>query len=125
MPSVLVVDDDPNVRDTICQILEGCGFEMLLAPDGKRGLALFRRHKPDLVITDIIMPEQEGLGLIREILAEAPEARILAISGGGRIGNADFLRMAQRFGAKDILPKPFDLDDLVDKVNSCLTKAAS
>jgi DNA-binding response OmpR family regulator len=121
MPRVLVVDDNPDVRFTICQILESRGYDVDSARDGEEALALFESRVPDLVITDIIMPEQEGLGLIRNILARSAEARILAVSGGGRIGKTDYLMLARRMGAMAILPKPFEVDELIDKVEDCLS----
>jgi len=120
MPKVLVIDDDVLVRDTIVRILERKGYQTLAAPDGRRGLNIFRSEQPDLVITDIIMPEKEGLETIREIHDERPGAKILAISGGGRIGNMDFLEFAGKLGACEILPKPFDPAELLDHVGRCL-----
>lgn len=69
------------------------------------------------------MPEQEGIETIRQILAERPNAKIIAISGGGRIGNTDFLQIARKVGAAEVLPKPFDPDDLLQLVSSCLKVA--
>jgi CheY-like chemotaxis protein len=120
MTKILVIDDDMVVRETIIQILEDKGYEVISAEDGYRGLAAFRRDKPDLVITDIIMPEKEGIQTIMEIRQERADAKIIAISGGGRIGNTDFLRIAQQLGANDIIAKPFDPDDLIAHVEKCL-----
>jgi DNA-binding response OmpR family regulator len=120
MPKILVIDDDGLVRDTIVRILERKGYRVLVAEDGARGLRMFRSEQPDLVITDIIMPEKEGLETIREIRGERPEAKILAVSGGGRIGNIDFLEFAGKLGACEIMPKPFDPADLLDAVGRCL-----
>jgi CheY-like chemotaxis protein len=120
MKKILVIDDDSLVRDTIVRILERKGFRVLVAADGLRGLRLFHSEEPDLVITDIIMPEKEGLETIREIRAKQPDAKIIAISGGARIGNMDFLRMAGELGASQIMPKPFDPADLVSLISRCL-----
>jgi DNA-binding response OmpR family regulator len=120
MPKILVIDDDMPVRDTIVRILERKGYRVLVAADGVHGLRMFRSEQPDLVITDIIMPEKEGLETIREIRDQRPDAKILAISGGGRIGNMDFLAFAGKLGASEIMPKPFDPTDLVDRVARCL-----
>ena len=84
---------------------------------------MFRSEKPDLVVTDIIMPEKEGIETIRDIRGEVPDAKIIAISGGGRIGNTDFLQIARKMGAIDALPKPFDPDDLLGRINTCLKAA--
>jgi CheY-like chemotaxis protein len=115
-PTILVIDDDGLVRETIVRILERKGYRTLAAPDGLRGLRLFRKERPDLVITDIIMPEKEGLATIREIRSECPDMPILAISGGGRIANLDYLAIAGLLGAYAILPKPFVPGELLDRV---------
>jgi DNA-binding response OmpR family regulator len=120
MQKILVIDVDSLVRDTLLRILERKGYQVLVAPDGARGLRMFRSERPDLVITDIIMPEKEGLETIREILGEYPDAKIIAISGGARIGNMDFLEMAGKLGASDIIHKPFDPTELVNVVSRCL-----
>jgi DNA-binding response OmpR family regulator len=116
MRKILIIDDDSLVCDTIVRILERKGYQTLVAPDGLRGLILFRSERPDLVITDIIMPEKEGLETIREIHNERPEMPILAISGGGRIVNLDYLAMAGMLGAFETLAKPFDPGELLDCV---------
>jgi CheY-like chemotaxis protein len=120
MAKILVIDDDVIVRETITQILEDLGHVVVIAEDGKAGVAAFRADRPDLVITDIIMPEQEGIQTITEIRGLAPEAKIIAISGGGRIGNTDFLKIARHIGANDVIAKPFDPDDLASRVSGCL-----
>jgi len=121
MQKILVIDDDSLVRDTLVRILERKGYQVLVASDGLRGLRMFRSEQPDLVITDIIMPEKEGLETIREIRCECPDAKIIAISGGARIGNMDFLDVAGKLGASEIIPKPFDPADLVTVVSRCLS----
>jgi DNA-binding NtrC family response regulator len=120
MTKILVIDDDVIVRETIVQILEDGGYQVLSAEDGKRGMVAFRSERPDLVITDIIMPEQEGIQTITEIRGVKPDAKIIAISGGGRIGNTDFLKIARHLGAFDAIAKPFDPDDLLSRVGRCL-----
>jgi CheY-like chemotaxis protein len=120
MPKILVIDDDAIVRQTLTTVLEDGGYEVFMADDGLRGMTAFRSGRPDLVITDIIMPEQEGLQTITEIRRERPDAKIIAISGGGRIANTDFLKMAKALGAMAAIPKPFDPDELVSVVRACL-----
>jgi DNA-binding response OmpR family regulator len=117
---ILVIDDDTLVRDTIERILERKGYSVLVAADGVRGLRMFHSEQPDLVITDIIIPEKEGLQTIREIRGEQPDAKIIAISGGSRIGNMDFLSIAGELGATEIIPKPFDPADLLSMISRCL-----
>jgi CheY-like chemotaxis protein len=120
MQKILVIDDDVLVRDTIVRILDRKGYQVLVAEDGARGLRLFRSEHPDLVITDIIMPEKEGLETIRDIRGECPDAKIIAISGGARLGNLDFLQFAGKLGASEMIAKPFDPTDLVQLVSRCL-----
>jgi DNA-binding response OmpR family regulator len=123
MAKILVIDDDVMVRHTITKILRHGGHEVVTAEDGVRGMAAFRKEHPDLVITDIIMPEQEGIATITQIRREARDTKIIAVSGGGRIGNTDFLSMAQKLGANDILAKPFLPEELMGRVRSCLAGA--
>jgi CheY-like chemotaxis protein len=124
MSKILLIDDDPLVRKVISRILKYEGYELLLADDGRRGLELFRSEQPELVITDIIMPEKEGIETIREIRAISPDAKIIAISGGGRIGNVDYLSLAEKFGAREVLSKPFEPAELTDSILRCLGVAS-
>jgi DNA-binding response OmpR family regulator len=125
MAKVLVIDDDAGVRQTLTAILEDNGYEVMSAEDGRRGVAVFRSERPDLVITDIIMPEQEGIQTIIEMRKNAPDAKIIAISGGGRTANIDYLKIARALGATDALAKPFDPDVLLSAVAECLARRAS
>jgi DNA-binding NtrC family response regulator len=124
MTKILVIDDDTIVRQSLTVILEDAGYQVVSAEDGKRGMAAFRSEHPDLVITDIIMPEQEGIQTITEMRKAKPDAKIIAISGGGRIGNTDFLKIARVLGAMDVIPKPFDVDELLTIVENCLAGRA-
>jgi two-component system, chemotaxis family, chemotaxis protein CheY len=123
MKKILVIEDNPIVRNTLMRILQSAGYGVITAKDGLHGVDMFRKEQPDLVITDIIMPQQEGIGTIREILAECPGTKIIAISGGGRIGNTDFLQIARKMGAVDALQKPFEPDDLLSRIDNCLKAA--
>ena len=120
MTKILVIEDNPIVLDTLSRVLQTGGYEVVVAKDGVDGLAAFRLEQPDLVVSDMIMPGQEGTETIRYILAEEPDAKIVAISGGGRIGNIDFLDLAKKMGATAVLAKPFDPDDLLAIVANCL-----
>jgi len=123
MTKILVIEDNPIVRSTVGRVLQAGGYEVISADDGLEGVAMFHKERPDLVVTDIIMPEQEGIETIRQILAEKPATKIIAISGGGRIGNTDFLQIARKIGAAEVLPKPFDPEDLLQLVANCLKAA--
>jgi len=123
MKKILVIEDNLIVRNTVTRILQTAGYTVVTANDGLQGFEMFRKEQPDLVISDIIMPQQEGIGTIRQILAERPGTKIIAISGGGRIGNTDFLQIARKMGAIDALQKPFDPDDLLGRIDNCLKAA--
>ena len=120
MRTILVIDDNVAVLSTLIYLLEEQGYNVLGAENGRVGARLYRSQRPDLVIADIIMPEQEGITTIREIKRVCPEAKIIAISGGARIGNADPLEMAYAVGASRGLNKPLDPDDFVAIVNDVL-----
>jgi CheY-like chemotaxis protein len=120
---ILVIEDNAIVRNTMTRILEAAGYTVIMANDGLQGVDAFRKEQPDIVISDIIMPEQEGIATIRQILGEQPSAKIIAISGGGRIGNTDFLQIAKKMGATDAVAKPFDPDDLLNRISTCLNAA--
>lgn len=123
MKKILIIDDNPIVLQALAQVLEAEGFQIVTAPDGQRGISLYEAEKPDLVITDIIMPEKEGIETIRTLLSHNPNAKVIAISGGGRLRNTDFLQMARRLGACETLAKPFDPDELVETAKRWLTAA--
>ena len=91
---------------------------MTCAADGAAGVTAFRQENPDAVVTDIIMPEQEGIETIVTIRRERPETKIIAISGGGRLSNVELLRMARLLGADDVLPKPFCAQELRNRVRA-------
>jgi CheY-like chemotaxis protein len=120
MQKILLIDDDPLVRRTIERILQKNGYQVHLAADGLEGLRTFRTLQPDLVITDLIMPVKEGLDTIRLLRTWSPEAKIIAISGGGRVANADLLLEAAVLGASMVIAKPFEPDELLVKVSTCL-----
>jgi DNA-binding response OmpR family regulator len=117
---ILVIDDDSGVRASLREILEERGYEVVLAENGAQGIIAFRQTRPDLVITDIVMPVKEGFQTIQELRRERPEVRIIAISGGARLGRHDFLDIARQLGVWDVAAKPFDPDDLVARVERCL-----
>ena len=117
---ILVIDDEAAVRYAITRILETEGYEVATAPDGLRGMSQFRLWHPDLVITDLIMPEQEGMQTIKQMREADTAVKILAISGGGRLVNVDFLQVARRIGADEILAKPFDARELLSVVRQLL-----
>jgi DNA-binding NtrC family response regulator len=122
MDTVLVIDDEAAMRKMIRTILESAQYQVIEAPNGNEGLRLFREHLPALVISDILMPDKEGIETIREIKQVNPKARIIAISGGGRTARADFLKMAEKFGAMESLKKPFRRNDLLACIERVLAR---
>jgi DNA-binding response OmpR family regulator len=117
---ILLIEDEPAVRETVRQVLASEGHDVICASDGRKGVDLFRKSVFDLVVTDIIMPEKEGIQTISEIRAINPRARIIAMSGGGRVGSTDFLSVASKLGANDTIAKPFDPEDLIAKVDKLM-----
>lgn len=122
MAHILIIDDDDQLRSMIRLMLEGTGHTLQDAPDGKAGLALLQKQPADLIITDILMPEKDGIEIIRALKRDRPEVKIIAISGGGDTGRIDFLPLAQDFGADLALHKPFSQDRLLQAVAHLLDK---
>lgn len=119
-PTVLVVDDDLVVREACALLLEDHGFHVVTAIDGTDGLEKFRQIKPAVVLTDIIMPEKEGIGLIRELRRESPTVKIVAMSGSGRFGDMEVIEIATKLGANLGLQKPFGDLQLVNAIRGLL-----
>jgi CheY-like chemotaxis protein len=108
---VLVIDDDEAIGESLSMLLRRKGYEVLLATDGKAGLALFEAHRPALVITDMVMPGDQGFDTVAAIKRAKPDARIIAMSGS-RIGLGGGLDRAAAAGADVCLEKPFEAADL-------------
>ena len=122
MPSVLVVDDEDQIRQLIRETLEQAGYDVQEASNGKQGLERYRTKPTDLVIMDILMPDQDGLESIMTLRREFPAARVIAITGGSdMIGILNFLDVAKMLGARRTLQKPFDMQTLLDAAQSELS----
>lgn len=104
---VLIIEDDLVLLRGLAAVFEAAGASVTVAADGVSGMRGFRQVRPDLVITDIIMPNKEGVETIMEIRGEAPNLPVLAISGGGRVQAGEFLNLATSLGASDAMAKPF------------------
>lgn len=120
MANILIIDDEHTIRNIVKRILQHEGHRLMEAENGRDGLKCIDREPVDLVITDLIMPEQEGLETIRILKKEHPEIRIIAISGGGRIEPGRYLNMAAKLGAGDTLKKPFSRTELLSAVKDQL-----
>jgi len=120
MQNILVIDDDKLMCLALAKILISAGYNVVQAGDGEEGLKLYRSQDFDLVITDLIMPDKEGIQIIRELRKENSRIRIIAMSAGGRGGATDYLKWARLMGAKQCLSKPIKREDLLDAVQAVL-----
>ena len=122
MARIYVFDDEPSILLMIKKMLEKAGHEVDIALNGKEGVELFKKNIPDLLITDIIMPEKEGLETIFELRRKYPELKIIAISGGGRIGPDGYLPGAKLLGADMTFQKPLDQKEFLQAISLLLNE---
>ena len=123
MARILIIDDDDQFRAMLRTMLEKAGYnDIEEAANGSIGVKLIRQHPFDLVITDIIMPDKEGIEIIAELTRDYPRIKIIAMSGGGRIGPQGYLEMAKYLGASRTLAKPFKHSDLIGAVQELLNE---
>ncbi len=120
MARILVVDDDQQVREVFKRTLESHGHLVVEAGDGRAAVAAYREKPADLVVLDIIMPEQDGLETILDLRREFPNAKIIAISGGGRASAEGYLRPAKILGADLAFSKPLAPRELLDAIDKLL-----
>ncbi len=116
MARVLLVEDDPLLRDTLRIALQNAGHTVADAPNGSAGLLYLKDFSFDVIVTDILMPETDGLEMIMRARKESANVRIIAMSGGGRTRNMDVLDFAKSFGADALLAKPFRPKQLVESI---------
>ena len=120
MAKIFVFDDEISILLMVKKMLEKNGHEVETALNGKEGIELFEKGKPDLLITDIIMPEKEGLETIFTIKKKYPDLKIIAISGGGRIGPDEYLPVAKLLGASAVFQKPLIPKEFMQTVTDLL-----
>jgi DNA-binding NtrC family response regulator len=125
MALILVIDDDDSTRGMLRRLMERDGHEVVDAPNGKLGLRLYQERRADVVITDILMPEKEGIATILDLRKLFPDAKIIAISGQGRQGRLDYLDVAEELGAVASFVKPIDTRRLRETVRGLVDGAAS
>ncbi len=123
MANILLVEDEPLVSATLSSAMKSKGHTVVTAANGVEGLKRFAERPFDLIVTDIIMPDKEGIEMILEMLRDKPDAKIIAISGGGRTGNVEFLKMAGSLGAVATLKKPIRLAEFLTVLNDCLGRS--
>ena len=120
MKNILIIEDDDQIRALLRQILEREGYEVNDVPDGKKGIELYRQQPADLVITDLVMPEKEGIETIIELKSDYPQVKIIAISGGGKVIPEIYLEMAEKLGASYTIKKPFQRAEILEAVHNLL-----
>jgi CheY-like chemotaxis protein len=120
MPRVLVVDDNISMRDAIGEMLVEAGYETLVAANGSNAAQIHRATPLDLIITDLFMPDTDGLEIIYKFRRDYPAVKIIAMSGGGSRGLVELLAVAKKMGAQRTLMKPFGGDELLDAVREVL-----
>lgn len=119
-PTVLLIDDDPDLRSMLRRTLTRGGYVVREAENGRDGLKVLADSPVDVVVTDIIMPDMEGIELILQLRRTRPDLRVIAMSAGGRIGPDSYLDLAKRSGAVRTLAKPFNLVDFLNVVKETL-----
>ena len=117
---VLVIDDNDAIRIILVDALEDEGYDVDDAENGLAAINLVKEKEYELVLTDIIMPDEDGLGAIMKIKKIQPDVKIIAISGGGRINSETYLDMAKQLGADRSFKKPFDINEILDSVAELL-----
>lgn len=120
MARILLIDDDYQFRNMLRQVLERANYQVVEASDGSEGTRLYTKHRFELVITDLIMPQKEGIETISELKKMDPDIKIIAISGGGRIGPDSYLHFAEKLGAKYTFAKPVDRKEILDAIHHLL-----
>lgn len=120
MSRILLIEDDRSLCRALRLALEKFGYVVFEASDGREGLRAYQAEPVDLVVTDMIMPEMEGVETIRALLKLNPSLKIIAITGGGRGTPDGYLRLATQFGAAKVFAKPFEIGDLCGAVEQLL-----
>jgi DNA-binding response OmpR family regulator len=120
MPGILLVEDDKELREMLKISLLRQKYSILEAENGKDAIAHFRPSVTDLVVTDLIMPEEDGLKVIMKLRELKPGLKIIAISGGGKAGPGSYLNMAKALGADAIFSKPFSINELIARIEGLL-----
>lgn len=121
MPGVLIVEDDNELREMLKLSLIRRKYTVIEAVNGKEAISHFKPSITDLVVTDLIMPEEDGLKVIIKLREIKPSLKVIAISGGGKAGPGSYLNLAKVLGADAIFSKPFSTNDLIAKIEELVT----
>ncbi len=125
MERILIIDDEQQIRSMLRLMLERDGYEVVEAPDGIEGIRAYRQKPADLIITDLIMPNKDGIGMIIELQKEFPDVKIIAMSGGGLNKPDGYLKGAKKLGAAYTLTKPIDREKMLRAVKNTIKGSAS
>jgi YesN/AraC family two-component response regulator len=120
MAKVLIIDDESAIAMMLQRLVDKAGHTSKIASNGNEGMAIFDEFLPDLLITDIVMPEKEGLEIIFELRRRNPDLKIIAISGGGRFQYEGYLNSAKHLGANLVCQKPLDIKLLMNSITELL-----
>jgi DNA-binding response OmpR family regulator len=120
MPGILIVEDNRELREMLKESLTRKRFTVQEADNGKDAIIHFKPGVTDLVVTDLIMPEEDGLKVIMTLREIKPSIKVIAISGGGKAGPASYLNMAKALGADAIYYKPFSVNEMIGKIEELL-----
>ncbi|MEO5342995.1 MAG: response regulator [Gammaproteobacteria bacterium SHHR-1] len=119
MKTILMIEDDQTTRTRLALVLEKAGYRVVQDEDGSHALALLKSERPDLILTDIHLPEKNGLEIVTEIRDLHDPVPIIAMSGGDRFGHS-YLDISEMLGANAIMNKPFSVDELLIQIEACL-----
>ncbi|MSU70019.1 MAG: response regulator [Opitutaceae bacterium] len=123
--SILVVDDDADLRDLLQSLLVAAGYCVTTAADGREACRLLARETFALVLTDLLMPEKDGIEVVGEMRRKYPSTPVIVMSGGGRLPQAEYLKLAKSFGAHAVLEKPFKSETLLKTIAGLLPAKTS
>jgi DNA-binding NtrC family response regulator len=121
MAMILIMDDEAQIRKMLKKVLEKNGYDVIEAVNGNQGIKLYKELLPELIITDLIMPEKEGLESIRELKKINPDVKIIAMSGGGIVDPKVYLNLAVKLGAVHTFAKPVDNENLLSTIKEILS----
>jgi CheY-like chemotaxis protein len=125
MVRILVVDDNTSMREAVCEMLQQAGYETISVENGRFATQIHRNDPIDIIVTDLFMPETDGLEIIYQFRHEYPDVKIIAVSGGGSRGQVELLTVAKKMGAQRTLMKPFSWEDLLAAVQELLPSPSS
>lgn len=125
MSRILIIDDNTSMREVVSEMLQQAGYETIDVENGRFALQVHRDSPVDLIITDLFMPDTDGLEIINQFRHQYPEVKIIAVSGGGSRGLVELLSVAKKMGAERALMKPFSWEELLAAVQGVLDEPSS